>query len=40
MRTLVAGRSFDRIADHAAIIGARLRDLPTGDAAPLTAEIR
>jgi len=40
VRTLVAGRSFDRIADHAAIIGARLRDLPTGDAAPLTAEIR
>jgi phosphate transport system protein len=40
VRTLVAGRSLDRIADHAAIIGARLRYLITGDPAHLTAEIR
>lgn len=40
VRTLVAGRSLDRIADHAAIIGARLRYLLTGDPAHLTAEIR
>ncbi len=40
VRTLVAGRSLDRIADHAAIIGARIRYLITGDPAHLTAEIR
>ena len=40
VRTLVAGRSLDRIADHAAIIGARLRYLITGDPAHLTSEIR
>lgn len=40
VRTLVAGRALDRIADHAAIIGARLRYLITGDPAHLTAEIR
>ena len=40
VRTLVAGRSLDRIADHAAIIGARLRYLLTGDPAHLTSEIR
>lgn len=40
VRTLVVGRSLDRIADHAAIIGARLRYLITGDPAHLTSEIR
>lgn len=40
VRTLVAGRSLDRIADHAAVIGARLRYLITGDPAHLTSEIR
>lgn len=40
VRTLVAGRSLDRIADHAAVIGSRLRYLITGDPAHLTAEIR
>ena len=38
--TLLAGRSLDRIADHAAIIGARLRYLLTGDPDHLTAEVR
>lgn len=38
--TLVAGRSLDRIADHAAIVGARLRYLLTGDPDHLTAEVR
>ncbi len=40
VRTLVAGRSLDRIADHAVVIGARLRYLITGDPAHLTSEIR
>lgn len=34
------GRSVDRIADHAAIIGARLRYLLTGEPAHLATEIR
>lgn len=38
--TILAGRSLDRIADHAAIIGARLRYLLTGDPEHLTAEVR
>jgi phosphate transport system regulatory protein PhoU len=38
--TLIAGRSLERIADHAAIIGARLRYLLTGDPNHLTAEVR
>lgn len=38
--TLVVGRSFDRIADHAAVIGARIRYLLTGDTAHLGSEIR
>jgi phosphate transport system protein len=38
--TLIAGRSLERIADHAAIIGARLRYLLTGDPDHLTAEVR
>jgi phosphate transport system protein len=35
-----AGQAGDRIADHAAIIGARLRYLLTGEAAHLAAEVR
>ena len=38
--TLIAGRSLERIADHAAIIGARLRYLLTGDPEHLSAEVR
>lgn len=38
--TLIAGRSLERIADHAAIIGVRLRYLLTGDPDHLSAEIR
>lgn len=38
--TLIAGRSLGRIADHAAIIGARLRYMLTGDPDHLTAEVR
>jgi phosphate transport system protein len=38
--TLIAGRSLERISDHAAIIGARLRYLLTGDPDHLTAEVR
>ncbi|MPZ27604.1 MAG: phosphate signaling complex protein PhoU [Micromonosporaceae bacterium] len=37
---MVAGRAADRIADHAAIIGARLRYLITGEPAHLAAEVR
>jgi phosphate transport system protein len=40
VRLFVAGQAADRIADHAAIIGARLRYLLTGEAAHLTAEVR
>jgi phosphate transport system protein len=36
----VAGQAADRIADHAAIIGARLRYLITGEPAHLSAEVR
>jgi phosphate transport system protein len=35
-----AGRSLERIADHAGIIGARLRYLLTGDPEHLVAEVR
>ena len=38
--TLIAGRSLERVADHAAIIGARLRYLLTGDPNHLSAEVR
>lgn len=38
--TLIAGRSLERIADHAAIVGARLRYLLTGDPNHLSAEVR
>jgi phosphate uptake regulator len=34
------GRAIDRIGDHAAIIGARLRYLITGDPDHLAAEVR
>jgi phosphate transport system protein len=37
---MAAGRAADRIADHAAIIGARLRYLITGEPAHLAAEVR
>jgi phosphate transport system protein len=38
--SLIAGRSLERIADHAAIVGARLRYMLTGDPDHLTAEVR
>jgi phosphate transport system protein len=40
MGTLVAGRSLERIVDHASIIGARLRYLITGDPDHLATEVR
>jgi phosphate transport system protein len=40
MRTLVVGQALERIADHAAILGSRLRYLVTGDQRHLAAEIR
>lgn len=40
LRALVAGRALDRIADHAAIIGSRVRYLATGDPDHLAAEVR
>jgi phosphate transport system protein len=40
MHLFVASQAADRIADHAAIIGARLRYLLTGEAAHLVAEVR
>jgi phosphate transport system protein len=40
MAVYAAGHSADRIADHAAIIGARLRYLITGDPEHLAAEVR
>jgi phosphate transport system protein len=39
LRTMVAGQALDRIADHAAILGARVRYLITGDPAHLAAEV-
>jgi len=38
--TFAAGRALERISDHAAIIGARLRYLITGDPDHLTSEVR
>jgi phosphate transport system protein len=38
--TLIAGRSLERVADHSAVIGARLRYMLTGDPDHLTAEVR
>jgi phosphate transport system protein len=40
MALYAAGHAADRIADHAAIIGARLRYLITGEPAHLAAEVR
>ena len=40
MAAFVAGRALERIADHSAIIGARLRYLITGEPAHLAAEVR
>jgi phosphate transport system protein len=40
MAIYAAGHAADRIADHAAIIGARLRYLITGEAEHLAAEVR
>ncbi len=40
LTSLVIGRALDRIADHAAIIGARLRYLLSGDPDHLAAEVR
>jgi phosphate transport system protein len=40
MALYIVGQSADRIADHAAIIGARLRYLLTGEPAHLAAEVR
>lgn len=40
MQLSAAAQAADRIADHAAIIGARLRYLITGEAAHLAAEVR
>jgi phosphate transport system protein len=37
---MAAGRAADRIADHAAVIGARLRYLITGEPSHLAAEVR
>lgn len=40
MACFAAGRALERIADHSAIIGARLRYLITGEPAHLAAEVR
>ena len=40
LRTMVAGQALDRISDHAAILGARIRYLITGDPDHLAAEVR
>lgn len=40
MAAFAAGRALERIADHGAIIGARLRYLITGEPAHLAAEVR
>ena len=40
MAAFAAGRALERIADHSAIIGARLRYLITGENAHLAAEVR
>jgi phosphate transport system protein len=40
MRTMIVGQALERIADHAAILGSRLRYLVTGDPRHLAAEIR
>ena len=40
LRTMVAGHALDRIADHSAVLGARVRYLITGDPDHLAAEVR
>lgn len=40
LRTMVAGQALDRITDHAAVLGARIRYLITGDPDHLAAEVR
>jgi phosphate transport system protein len=40
VRTFTVGQALDRIADHAAVIGARLRYLITGNPDHLVAEVR
>jgi phosphate transport system protein len=40
MQTLLAGQALERIGDHAAIIGTRLRYLITGDPNHLASEVR
>ena len=40
LRTMVAGQALDRIADHAAVLGARVRYLINGDPDHLAAEVR
>lgn len=40
LRMMVAGQALDRIADHAAVLGARIRYLITGDPDHLAAEVR
>jgi phosphate transport system protein len=40
MASAAIGRALDRIGDHAAVIGARLRYLITGEPAHLAAEVR
>lgn len=40
VKAFYAGRSLERIADHARIIAARLRYLLTGDAAHIASEVR
>jgi phosphate transport system protein len=40
VRSFTVGQAIDRIADHAAVIGARLRYLITGDPDHLVAEVR
>ncbi len=40
MAAFAAGRALERIADHSAIIGSRLRYLITGEPAHLAAEVR
>lgn len=40
LRTMVSGQALDRITDHAAILGSRIRYLITGDPDHLSAEVR
>lgn len=40
LRASVIGQALDRIADHAAIVGARIRYLVTGESRHLAAEVR